>query len=150
MMDSSFLWNNPPLAALHQMADMSSTNFLMFQQQQHQQQGGCKSDAHQSRDNSSSASPPLGLGTPHGIHDILTRKPPCSSASSPPPGLPSGKSPAAINSRMFFNPGLMIAAAAGNKHLQDLRSLYCWPAAMMAGNGHKNHMNSTGKGGKFI
>ncbi|OQV26062.1 putative Homeobox protein Nkx-6.3 [Hypsibius exemplaris] len=125
---AGFIWNNQPLAALHQMAEMNgchpaAPSFLRVQQQQQQSQ------------KQSGGSPPLSSvtpinATPHGINDILNRNALAAAAMSA--GNPAANNAASNNStsRFLFNPQHLIS---GTKHFQDLRSLYsCWPGMALA------------------
>lgn len=124
---SSFLWNSQPLAALHQMTEMNSANFLRMQQQSFMKSGLVGAHINNA---SSSASPPLGApATPHGINDILNR-------NINPAVMVNAANSLSMNQRLFFNPQNvnmnMMVAAAGNKNFSDLRSLYQWLPGSMA------------------
>ncbi|XP_055353936.1 homeobox protein Nkx-6.1-like [Paramacrobiotus metropolitanus] len=158
----AFLWNNQPLAALHQMTEMnairtgtgkidSSQNSLIPARQ-------LPVSASSSSMSSSSSSAP---GTPHGINDILSRNLNAARAAQMAATLPA-------NSRLFFNPhnpvniagmnmmagsaaaaaaaAAAVAASSGKPMVPDLRSLCSWmPAAgMLAGNMHKGVNFHTG------
>ena len=135
---SAFIWNNQPLAALHQMAEMSSTGLLQRVSHPYTK----------SRNVTSAASPPLNtssLATPHGINDILSRN--INQAAL--------QAAAGVNQRLFFNPqninASMMAAASSsaggvNKHFQDFRSLYPWMSgALLAPSLGKNLNVPSGK-----
>jgi hypothetical protein len=117
---SALIWNNPPLAALHQMTEMTPAG--TFLRVQHQSLIKNTMSAA-----SGAGSPPVNSATPHGINDILNRNAAAAAALA----VMSAGNPAVNGSRFLFGQQNMMAS--GTKHFQDLRSLYqCWPGMALA------------------